>query len=37
VQALAMERESLWRRVNVAGFLTDDDKRGAVGYGPKPQ
>jgi len=36
VQALASERESLWRRVNEAGFLTDDEKRAAVGYGPKP-
>lgn len=36
VQALASERESLWRRVNEAGFLTDDEKRAAVGYGPRP-
>lgn len=36
VQALAVERESLWRRVNEAGFLTDDEKRAAVGYGARP-
>ena len=36
VQALSSERESLWRRVNEAGFLTDEEKRIAVGYGPKP-
>jgi len=36
VQALASERESLWRRVNEAGFLTDDEKRAAVGYGARP-
>jgi len=35
VQALSSERESLWRRVNEAGFLSDDEKRAAVGYGPK--
>lgn len=35
VSALAMERESLWRRVNEAAFLTDDEKRAAVGYGPR--
>ncbi len=33
VEALALERESLWRRVSAAGFLTDDEKREAVGYG----
>jgi HK97 family phage portal protein len=36
LQALSSERESLWRRVNEAGFLSDDEKRAAVGYGPKP-
>jgi HK97 family phage portal protein len=35
VQALSTERESLWRRVNEATFLSDDEKRAAVGYGPK--
>jgi HK97 family phage portal protein len=33
VPALAMERESLWARVNAATFLTDDERRAAVGYG----
>ena len=33
VEALADERESLWRRVNAADFLTSDEKREAVGYG----
>jgi len=33
IEALAQERESLWRRVNAAGFLDDDEKREAVGYG----
>jgi HK97 family phage portal protein len=33
VEALADERESLWRRVSAAAFLTDDEKREAVGYG----
>jgi HK97 family phage portal protein len=33
IEALAEERESLWRRVSAATFLTDDEKREAVGYG----
>jgi phage portal protein BeeE len=33
VEALAEERESLWRRVSAASFLTEDEKRQAVGYG----
>jgi HK97 family phage portal protein len=33
IEALADERESLWRRVTNASFLTDDEKREAVGYG----
>ncbi len=33
VDALSVERESLWRRVNDADFLTPDEKRQAVGYG----
>lgn len=33
VEALADERESLWRRVSSAAFLTDEEKREAVGYG----
>ncbi|QFR31710.1 phage portal protein [Ancylobacter sp. TS-1] len=33
VEALHGEREALWRRVNEASFLTEDEKRQAVGYG----
>ncbi|ESR22789.1 phage portal protein [Lutibaculum baratangense] len=33
VHALAEDRESLWRRVSAADFLSDDEKRQAVGYG----
>lgn len=33
IEALASERESLWRRVSAADFLTADEKREAVGYG----
>jgi HK97 family phage portal protein len=33
IEALADERESLWRRLAAATFLSDDEKREAVGYG----
>lgn len=33
LEALAGEREALWRRVGAADFLTRDEKREAVGYG----
>jgi HK97 family phage portal protein len=33
IEALADERESLWRRVSAAEFLSEDEKREAVGYG----
>ena len=33
VEALSPEREALWTRVGKADFLTDDEKRAAVGYG----
>jgi len=33
IEALADERESLWRRVSSASFLSDDEKREAIGYG----
>jgi HK97 family phage portal protein len=33
VEALSGERESLWRRVSAAAFLSEDEKREAVGYG----
>ena len=32
IEALASERESLWRRVGAAPFLSADEKREAVGY-----
>ncbi|MEM7566416.1 MAG: phage portal protein [Pseudomonadota bacterium] len=37
VDALSHEREAVWSRVEKASFLTEDEKRAAVGYGPKPQ
>ncbi len=33
IEALSTEREALWRRVGEASFLSDDEKRLAVGYG----
>ncbi len=33
VEALSVEREALWARVGAASFLSDDEKRAAVGYG----
>lgn len=35
IEGLSAEREALWSRVGAAGFLTDDEKREAVGYGPR--
>jgi HK97 family phage portal protein len=32
IAGLASEREALWARVGAAGFLSDDEKREAVGY-----
>ncbi len=34
VEALSSEREALWARVGAAEFLTVNEKRAAVGYGP---
>ena len=28
-------REALWSRLEAASFLTDDEKRAVIGYGPK--
>ncbi len=36
IEALAGEREALWRRVSAAAFLTAAEKRAAVGYGTRP-
>lgn len=33
VEALAHDRDALWSRINAATFLTEDEKRAAVGYG----
>jgi HK97 family phage portal protein len=33
VPGLSLERDALWARVGAAGFLTDAEKREAVGYG----
>lgn len=37
VEALSADREALWARVGKAEFLTDDEKRAAVGYGAAPK
>ncbi|HXF52998.1 MAG TPA: phage portal protein [Hyphomicrobiaceae bacterium] len=34
IEALSAEREALWARIERASFLTRDEKRAAVGYGP---
>lgn len=34
IEALSTEREALWSRIDAATFLTADEKRTAVGYGP---
>ena len=34
IEALAADRASLWERVGAAAFLTDDEKREMVGFGP---
>jgi hypothetical protein len=34
IEALTSEREALWARLDKASFLTIDEKRAAVGYGP---
>lgn len=35
IDGLAAEREALWARVGAADFLSDDEKREAVGYGTR--
>jgi HK97 family phage portal protein len=35
VEALSADREALWARVGRAEFLTEDEKRAAVGYGAR--
>jgi HK97 family phage portal protein len=36
IEALSSEREALWARVGKAEFLSEDEKRALVGYGPMP-
>ena len=36
IEALSQEREALWSRIERARFLTVNEKRAAVGYGPVP-
>ena len=33
IDGLSLDREALWRRIGAADFLSDDEKREAVGYG----
>ena len=35
IEGLSQERDLLWSRLTAATFLTDDEKREALGYGPK--
>jgi phage portal protein BeeE len=37
IEALTIEREALWARLQGVSFLTDDEKRAAIGYGPLPR
>jgi HK97 family phage portal protein len=36
IDAMAKDREPLWRAVTAADFLTVDEKRATLGYGPMP-
>jgi HK97 family phage portal protein len=36
IDALTGDRDALWTRLQATSFLTDDEKRAAIGYGPKP-
>ncbi|WP_019996476.1 phage portal protein [Aureimonas ureilytica] len=35
IEGLSAEREALWARLGAASFLDEDEKREAVGYGPR--
>lgn len=35
IEGLAEDRNAIWSRIESASFLTEDEKREAVGYGPK--
>ena len=36
IEALTIEREALWARLQATSFLTDDEKRAAIGYASLP-
>jgi phage portal protein BeeE len=36
IPALSIEQDTLWARLEKTSFLTDDEKRAAIGYGPLP-
>ena len=36
IDALSSERDAQWTRLEKTSFLTDDEKRAVIGYGPKP-
>jgi HK97 family phage portal protein len=36
ISALAEDRERLWRQVSAAAFLSDEEKREMLGFGPDP-
>lgn len=35
ISAMALRRDPIWQRLKDADFLTEDEKRAAVGFGPK--
>lgn len=35
IEGLSLERDALWARVGAADFLSEEEKRQAVGYGPR--
>jgi hypothetical protein len=35
IDALTGDRDALWTRLQATSFLTDDEKRAAIGYGPQ--
>ncbi|MEM7429480.1 MAG: phage portal protein [Pseudomonadota bacterium] len=37
IEALSSEREALWKRVGAADFLSETEKREALGYGANPK
>ncbi len=36
IPALSIEQDTLWARLEKTSFLTDDEKRAVIGYGPLP-